>query len=111
MPVTNDWDRMTAAQWRSFIRDLAAVLPIGRYTVRRERLSGCFGSIRRRAGVWWIRIADRLEFDAAVYALLEEWAHAMSWPRSGPDHTDHWGVNYAKCIRAFEKIDQESQLF
>lgn len=105
MAQTTRWDVETKGTWREFIAALAKSLPIGRYSVRRVSMACDFGSVVRDRGVWNIRVARRLDLGAAVYALLEEWAHAMSWSHSGPEHTDRWGINYARCVRVSESVD------
>lgn len=105
MPIPSKWLDSDRSAWRQFIAALAKSLPIGRYSVRRVAMARDFGSVVRDRGVWNIRVARRLDLGAAVYALLEEWAHAMSWSHSGPEHTDRWGTNYARCVRVSESVD------
>jgi Zn-dependent peptidase ImmA (M78 family) len=60
-----------------------------------------------------IRIANRLDEDAAIDTLLHEWAHAIAWShlhdaltpdkRYIKDHDATWGVAYAEVYNVYLK--------
>ncbi len=65
-----------------------------------------------------IRVHEDLLWVSSIEILLHEYAHAMSWPPGKlevhePDHSDTWGLAYAKVYRAFQEDggDQESWLY
>ena len=102
------WEPASWFSWRSLIDHLDEHLPIGTVTVERVRLVKCFGTVHRCRRKFVIRVSNRLPWESAVFTLCEEWAHAMTWPVT--DHTDQWGINYAKAIReaeAWEKSDDD----
>ena len=51
-----------------------------------------------------IRIAKRLAYSDAVYALAEEWAHAGVWfDQDNLKHGDAWGLAYAQVLAATQE--------
>lgn len=49
-----------------------------------------------------------LQFDPAAgelaaLAVIHEWAHCATACDCTEEHCDHWGVQYARCLRASEK--------
>jgi hypothetical protein len=69
---------------------------------------GSFGDTDRLGNRTLIRIHSKLTWDVAIYALFEEWAHAVTWPLAsvedyGPHHDHNWGCIYADIITAWER--------
>lgn len=46
-----------------------------------------------------VRIDSRISFGHAVHVLFHEWAHALAWDDSGPDHGPEWGIAYSNIWR------------
>lgn len=49
-----------------------------------------------------IRVHHKLPDDWALYTLVHEWAHALSWSDDPlvENHGAEWGVAYARCYQA-----------
>jgi len=62
-------------------------------------------TIRKGRGIY-ILIHSKLNTVEAVYCLLEEWAHAITWPLAShehrvADHSAEWGIVYAQIKTAY----------
>jgi hypothetical protein len=56
---------------------------------------GAFGDTNRIGNRIQIRIHSKRTWHVAIYALFEEWAHAMTWPLACvEDHTPHHGPEF-----------------
>jgi len=67
---------------------------------------GGFGETERAGNEIRIRIHSRLTWHVAIYALFEEWAHAMTWPLANvedetPHHGPEFGLAYASILHRY----------
>lgn len=96
----------TAQKWLRTINWLRREFP-SRYPVRiRSRiLSGCSGDCSFENRRFYIRIDSTKEYSEKIDTLLHEYAHALTWFGAGraEDHSDEWGLWYAKLYRAWDK--------
>ena len=72
-----------------------------------------FGDCDRTGNKILIRIHSKLTWHVAIYALFEEWAHAMTWPLASvenykPHHGPEFGLAYASILHEF--YDNEGYL-
>jgi len=98
---------------------LRAELPPTRATVvewvdMRPRQTGDYATTKRRGRVITIRVHDKLSFEFAIWALFEEWAHAMSWPFSAredevPHHDETWAIAYGKIRHLWDDLDGQER--
>ena len=68
---------------------------------------GSFGDTVRVKNNILIRIHSKLVWSVAIYALFEEWAHAVTWPLAVvenyiPHHDHNWGCVYADILTAWD---------
>lgn len=58
---------------------------------------------------FFIRINSRRPLSAKIDTLLHEWAHCLVWfgADQKEDHSDEWGLWYAKVYRAFQEWNWE----
>ena len=73
--------------------------------LRRVKDSG-FGYTDRIGNRIQIRIHSKLTWHIAIYALFEEWAHAMTWPLAAvedytPHHGPDFGIAYASILHRY----------
>ena len=70
----------------------------------------CFGHVMLHRRRFIIRIDPLLPWEIAVDYLLHEWAHCHAWAhqkidKERPDHSDEWGLAYARIYRRFYEED------
>ena len=87
-----------------WLRDeFPAELPVH---VHRVPFAKRLGDATKHDGHFLIRVAKRLPFSEAVYALFEEFAHCLEWDDTH-DHGPAWAAAYGEIIRADEARDTE----
>lgn len=91
-------------------RWLQARFPCPRRTVLRvEKLPHReLGACDRVGKELVLRVSPTIGWESAIEILLHEYAHAMTWPLAKhehrvADHSDEWGLAYAKLYRAFQE--------
>jgi len=57
-----------------------------------------------------IHINTKLKYSDKAYTLLHEWAHLLVWFGADHDidHSDEWGLCYAKLYRAYERLEVQN---
>lgn len=105
MKHRDDWTERERQRWQEIVDLLDEEFPPGG-TVRIwwwnwKEQSGDANEYPR--GGWLIRIARRLDFSDAVYALAEEWAHLLTWHfKNEDDHGSSWGEAYSTILREID---------
>jgi hypothetical protein len=46
-----------------------------------------------------VEVDSRLPDPISIWVLIHEWAHCMTWDVEGPEHSDEWGVWFARLWR------------
>ncbi len=98
----------TQRKWIRLLAWLRQEFPL-RYPVdvRSVALKGAYGETDFKRGSFIIRINMQKWFPTRVDTILHEWAHAMTWFGAGhyEDHSDEWGLAYAKIYRGWDEWD------
>ena len=84
--------------WKAEIAWLKEYFPIGKVRVWRVPYTVSQGSALKRDNDFLIKVAKRLDFDTAVFALYEEWAHCLTYD-THPDHSDSWARAHGRILR------------
>jgi len=99
-----------AQKWLRTINWLRREWP-ARYPVkvRSMPLKGLSGDSSFRARQFRIRINRKKSYSERIDTILHEWAHVLTWFGAGraEDHSDEWGLWYAKLCRAWDKWNYE----
>lgn len=90
------------------LRSAAAVLraqcpPALPVRIRLEDLGDCWGDCSRGPRAFVIRLhrPSAVAYPGLMaWLLAHEWAEALSWGQPGGDHSDAFGIAYARCARA-----------
>lgn len=101
--------------YRQLVRHLKVALPEYRVSVRRVKLPSYvehdieyqdYGDTdRQRGGKFLIRINRDLDEPAAIFAVLHEYGHVVSWltDRHPSDHGPEFGKAYARVWRVYQE--------
>jgi predicted metal-dependent hydrolase len=91
--------------YRRLVRFLKRQFPCGfkvtviRTNVPKDRFGDCIWQPKHRR--FRIRIHKDLPEDVAIYMLVHEWAHLLTWDAPGDDHGPHWSKAYGVIYRTF----------
>ena len=104
--------RSKRLRWHQIHRWLQAEFPTARPTILKVMAMprGERGDCTRYGQDLVIRMSPRLPWEYGNEILFHEYAHAMTWPLAKIehevlDHSDEWGLAYARLYRAFEEDD------
>lgn len=101
-----------AQKWLRTINWLRREFP-SRYpvTIRSKPAKKGSGDSDFRGRRFYIRINSRKPYSERIDTILHEWAHVLTWFGAGraEDHSDEWGLWYAKLYRNWERIYGEKK--
>jgi len=102
---------LTRRRYRRLLRHLRKDAPpnfpvVIRWMTKHADGGDCLLEKRRRRFV--IRLDRRMACRRCdlIDTLIHEWAHCLAWIESAsvPDHSDIWGVAFARCYRIWESL-------
>jgi len=98
----------TLQKWLRTINWLRREFP-PRYpvTICSQSLKGLSGDCIFKNHRFLIRINSKKAFSERIDTILHEYAHALTWFGADcvEDHSDEWGLCYAKLYRAWDEWD------
>lgn len=96
---------MQTYELRRYLSDLRAKFPTPiPVVVRRARLKGENGFVRRRKGHFLIVLNRGMSRELTAQILYHEWAHVLTWD-SDKNHDRRWAAVYSRIYR--EMIDPD----
>lgn len=93
-------------KWLKTLRWLRHEFPAQRrVVVRSVEIKDCCGYISLHRECFFIRVDKLLPDFVRLDTIIHEWAHALAWFSADQeeDHSDEWGLSYARIYRAWVK--------